>query len=455
MKIAVTGATGFVGRPLAQRLLADGHAIVALTRDRERAARVLPARCRVATWDPESGIMAPDVLAGVDAVVSLAGTSVAAGRWTAPRKESIRRSRVEGTRLLVDAIAALPAERRPRILLSASAIGYYGDRGDAVLTEDSDPGSGFLAEVCRAWEAEARVGERHGVRTVLLRTGIVLGRGGGALASLLPLFRLGLGGRVGTGTQWMSWIHLDDLIELWAFALGRDDVRGPVNAVAPNPVTNGDFTATLARVLARPAVLPVPGIALRVALGEMAEVLLEGQRVRPAVAERGGVGFHHPELGEALVDLTRDPATTLVMEQWVPRPPEDVFSFFSDAHNLERITPPFLKFRILSVSTPTMQTGTRIDYQISLHGVPVRWQSLIQDWNPVRSFVDTQTRGPYHRWEHTHEFEPHDGGTVIRDRVQYELPIGALGAVVAGGFVAKDLRTIFAYRRDKVREIFG
>ncbi|MEO6026981.1 MAG: TIGR01777 family oxidoreductase [Candidatus Binatia bacterium] len=455
MKVAITGATGFVGRPLCERLLADGYEVLVLTRDRERAARVLPARCRLATWDPERHTIDANVLTGVDAVVSLAGTSVAEGRWTARRKESIRRSRIDGTRMLVDAIAALPAEQRPRIFLSASAIGYYGDRDDEVLTEQSPPGSGFLADVCREWEAEALVAERHGLRTVLVRTGIVLGRGGGALASLLPIFRLGLGGRVGSGRQWMSWIHLDDLIGLWMFALGRAEVRGPVNGVAPNPVTNADFTATLARVLARPAVIPVPALALRVGLGEMANVLLEGQRVRPEVAATRGFVFRHPELGEALVDVTRDPATTLVMEQWVPRPPEEVFPFFSDAHNLERLTPPFLKFRILDVSTPAMQTGTRIDYQLSLHGVPVRWQSLIQEWNPIHSFVDTQTKGPYQRWDHTHEFEAYDGGTVIRDRVHYELPIGALGAMVAGRFVAKDVQTIFTYRREKIREIFG
>jgi uncharacterized protein (TIGR01777 family) len=396
-----------------------------------------------------------NVLADVQAVVSLAGTSVASGRWTAKRKESIRRSRVDGTRMLVEAMAALPGDRRPRILLSASAVGYYGDRGEELLTEESPPGAGFLADVCRAWEAEARAAERLGVRTVLVRTGVVLGRGGGALERLLPVFRLGLGGRVGSGSQWMSWIHLDDLIELWTFALHRGEMRGPLNAVAPQPVTNADFTATLARVLARPALLPAPAIALRIALGEMADVLLQSQRVSPRAAENLGCSFRHRELGAALVDLTRDPATTFVTEQWVPRPPEEVFAFFGDAHNLERITPPFLKFRILGVSTPTLRTGTRIDYRLSLHGVPVRWQSLIQEWNPVRSFVDTQTRGPYHRWEHTHEFEPCDGGTVIRDRVHYELPIGALGAVVAGGFVANDLRRIFTYRRQVIREIFG
>ena len=454
MIVAITGATGFVGTRLTAHLLAAGHEVVALTRSPERAERELPVRCRVAAWDPEHGRVDPGALDGVDAVVNLAGAGVADGRWTARRKEAIRRSRVDATRLLVDTIAALPSPRRPRVLVSASAIGFYGDRGDEMLTEESAGGTGFLAEVCRGWEDAAVGAEAHGVRTVRMRIGVVLGRDGGALARMLPPFRLGLGGRIGSGNQWMSWIHVDDLVALVAFALERQDVRGVVNAVAPSPVTNAELSATLGRVLGRPAIVPVPSVALRVALGEMAEVLLAGQRVVPSAAQALGFRFGHPELGGALVDVTADPATTLFREQWVPRPPEEVFPFFADAHNLERITPPFLKFRILKVSTPVLQNGTRIDYQLSLHGVPVRWQSLIRDWNPDRSFVDSQTRGPYRRWDHTHEFEPHRGGTILRDRVQYELPLGALGSVVAGSFVARDLETIFAYRRSVVREIF-
>jgi ligand-binding SRPBCC domain-containing protein len=228
-----------------------------------------------------------------------------------------------------------------------------------------------------------------------------------------------------------------------------------VNGVAPRAVTNAEFTATLARVLGRPALLPVPATALRIALGEMAGVLLESQRVVPAETEARGFRFRHPDLGSALVEVTADAGTVLEVEQWVPAPLDTVFSFFADARNLERITPPFLHFRILAVSTPTLRTGTRIDYRLSLHGVPVRWQSLIQDWQPNRTFVDVQTRGPYRRWEHTHEFESWNGGTIIRDRVAYELPVGALGAAVAGGFVAGDVARIFAFRRTAVREIFG
>jgi hypothetical protein len=455
MIVAVTGATGFVGTRLVAHLLATGHGVVVLTRRRADAERALPVRCRVAVWDPEHGALDPSALAGVDAVVNLAGAGVADARWTAQRKEIIRRSRVESTHRLVAAIAGVPADRRPRVLVSASAVGFYGDCGDEMLTEQSPRAPGFLADVCEAWEREALVAETHGVRTVLVRIGVVLGRGGGALARMLPPFRLGLGGCIGSGRQWMSWIHRDDLVALLAFALERADVRGVVNGVAPTPVTNADFATILGRTLVRPALLPVPSAALKLALGEMGGVLLEGQRVFPAAAEAHGFRFRFRELPEALVEITRDPSTTLEREQWVPRSPEEVFPFFSDAHNLERLTPPFLKFRVLAVSTPTLETGTRIDYRLSLHGVPVRWQSLIQDWSPNRSFADTQTRGPYHRWDHMHEFEPYDGGTIIRDRVHYELPLGALGGVVAGGFVAKDVAAIFAFRHEAIREIFG
>jgi uncharacterized protein len=451
MRIVITGATGFVGTALTARLLADGHEIVGVSRDPERAAAVLPARCRVVAWDSR----AETALADADAVVNLAGAGVADARWTAERKTIVRASRVDATRALVGTLAALPPPRRPRALLSASAVGYYGDTGDVAVAETAPAGSDFLAEVCREWEHEAAAAERLGVRTVMLRIGVVLDRGGGALERMLPLFRCGLGGRLGSGRQWMSWIHRHDLVALIAFALARDDVRGPVNAVAPAPVTNAELTATLAACLGRPAIVPVPAAALRLALGEMAGMLLTGQRVRPAVAERLGFAYRHRDLGSALADVCRDPARVLEMEQWVPRPVSEVFAFFSDPRNLERITPSFLGFRILDVSTSTLQSGTRIDYRLSLHGLPIRWQSLIRDWSPNRSFVDVQTRGPYRRWEHTHTFEPQDGGTVIRDHVVYELPLGGLGQLVGGPLVDRDLTRIFSYRRATIRELLG
>ena len=296
MRVAITGASGFVGRALTARLLADGHEVVALSRDPERAAVVLPARCRVAAWDPS----ADAELAGIDAVVNLAGAGVADARWSTRRKATIRASRVDATRALVGSLAAVPPARRPRVLLSASAVGYYGDTGDAVVDETAPAGGDFLADVCRGWEHEAAAAEALGIRTVTFRIGVVLDRGGGALERMLPVFRCGLGGRLGSGRQWISWIHRHDLVGLIVLALARDDVRGPVNAVAPAPVTNTELTATLAACLGRPAILPVPAVTLRLALGEMAGMLLTGQRVLPRAAQTLGYRWRYPELGPAL-----------------------------------------------------------------------------------------------------------------------------------------------------------
>ena len=275
MNIAITGASGLIGRHLMQSLAEAGHSLRALSR------QALPVEC--------------------DAVIHLAGEPVAQ-RWTAGAKQLIRDSRVAGTRNLVEALAALP--RRPEALICASATGYYGSRGDEVLTESSAPGSGFLPEVCVAWEREAQAAEAFGMRVVRVRTGIVLDSNGGALVRMLPPFRMGVGGRLGSGRQWMSWIHLEDLAALFQFAV-ENQVRGPLNGVAPNPATNSDFTRELARALRRPAVIPVPEFALRLLFGEMADVLLASQRVAPGAAEAAGFRFRFPQLAPALADLLR------------------------------------------------------------------------------------------------------------------------------------------------------
>jgi uncharacterized protein (TIGR01777 family) len=238
----------------------------------------------------------------VEAVFHLAGEPVAEGRWTAAKKQRIRDSRVLGTRQLVASIGdILP---RPRVLICASAIGYYGDRGDQLLEETSAAGRGFLPDVCREWEAEALEAEKFGVRVVLARFGMVLAARGGALDRMRTPFRLGLGGKLGSGQQWMSWVHLDDAVGLLLHAAARKELRGPVNVVSPNPVTNQEFTRQLGRALARPAVLPVPRLALSLAFGELSEVLLESQRVLPRVALESGYSFAFPELGPALLACT-------------------------------------------------------------------------------------------------------------------------------------------------------
>jgi uncharacterized protein (TIGR01777 family) len=287
MRVLVTGGTGLVGRPACDALRAAGHAVTVVSREPGR----VPARA--IGWDALRGAM-PET----DAIVNLAGDPIAAGRWTQERKAAIRRSRVEGTRALVAAIAA--AEPRPKVLVSASAVGYYGDRGSEPLDEAARPGSDFLARVCVEWEAEARRAEAFGVRVVLLRIGVVLAPDGGALAAMLLPFRAGLGGPVGGGKQWMSWVHRDDVVGLIRDAVGTEAYAGPVNATSPNPVTNRDFARALGRALHRPAFLPVPALGLRLLMGEMATLLVSGQRVLPAVAQRVGYAWRQPELPAAL-----------------------------------------------------------------------------------------------------------------------------------------------------------
>jgi uncharacterized protein (TIGR01777 family) len=295
MRIAISGASGTIGRRLLRQLAADGATLYALGR---RAAPNLPAGARSFAWDPPRE-EPPATALDVDAVIHLAGENVAQ-RWTAEARRRILESRVEGTRNLVRAMARLA--RKPAVLICASATGYYGSRGDETLDESSAPGSGFLADVCRAWESEALAAEALGMRVVRMRTGVVLDPGGGALPRMLPPFRMGAGGRLGSGRQWMPWIHRDDLTALFRFALDGS-LAGAVNAVAPDPATNASFTRALARALGRPALIPVPAFALRALFGEMAGMLLDSQRVVPRQAEAAGFRFRFPQLESALSEL--------------------------------------------------------------------------------------------------------------------------------------------------------
>ncbi len=297
MKILVSGASGLVGSALCPRLESSGEQVY-------RLVRHAPARAHEIVWDPERGVADPAQLEGFDAVVHLAGESIGAGRWTEARKERIRSSRAVGTRGLAEALARVT--RKPRAFVCASAVGWYGNRGDERLDETSPPGSGFLAEVCREWEAACEPLARAGVRVVNTRFGMILAPHGGALPKMLVPFRMGIGGRLGSGDQWMSWIALDDVLGGIRHVLARPDLSGPVAFTAPSPVTNAEFTRVLARVLRRPAIVPAPAIALRLVLGEMAdELMLAGQRVLPAALQRAGYAFMHPELEGALRHVLR------------------------------------------------------------------------------------------------------------------------------------------------------
>jgi len=294
--VLITGATGLVGKRLVRALLADRCAVRAATRTPANAR--LPAGVEAVAWD---GVMIPSArIAGCDALVHLAGEAVFGGLLTKSRRDRIYASRIDSTRALVESIGRLPAAERPKVFVCASAVGYYGDRGDEQLPESAAPGSGFLADLCVAWEEEARAAAALGVRTVSLRIGIVLAHEGGALATLARLFRLGLGGRVGSGAQWVPWIHVDDLVAMIIVALRDERWSGAVNAVAPNPATNADLTRELARAVRRPALLPAPAFAVRAALGDIATEILGSRRVIPARATELGFRFRIESLERAL-----------------------------------------------------------------------------------------------------------------------------------------------------------
>lgn len=293
MTITITGASGFIGRRLMKALSNSGHTIRVLSR---HAGTNLPVGVKLYAWDPLKGPPPSESLEGADAVVHLAGEQVAQ-RWNDEVKQKIRDSRVIGTRNLVQALSGLAA--RPSVLVSSSAVGYYGSRGDEVLTEQSAPGTGFMPDVCIAWEREADQAAPLGVRVVKIRTGVVLGANGGALAKMVPPFKAGMGGKMGSADQWMSWIHLDDLTGLIQRALDNT-VSGPINGTAPNPVTNAEFTKKMGHALSRPAVVPLPAFMLKTMFGEMADVMLSSQRVLPKAAEAAGYQFRYPELEPAL-----------------------------------------------------------------------------------------------------------------------------------------------------------
>jgi uncharacterized protein (TIGR01777 family) len=296
MNIAITGASGFIGRRLMKTLANGNHTLRVLSR---HAGTNLPPGVQLYVWDAMKGQPSEESLDGVDAVIHLAGEPIAQ-RWTDDVKQKIRESRATGTRHLVQALST--ARRRPAVLVAGSAVGYYGSRGEEILTESSAPGSGFMADVCVAWEKEAGLAESLGIRVVKLRTGVVLGANGGVLAKMVPPFKAGMGGKLGHGDQWMSWVHLDDLVGIIQHAV-ENPVTGPVNGTSPKPVTNADFTKALGHILSRPAIVPMPAFTLKFMFGEMSDVMLASQRVLPKAAEAAGYVFRYPGVEPALANV--------------------------------------------------------------------------------------------------------------------------------------------------------
>lgn len=307
MRITVAGGSGFIGRRLVQVLLEQNHTVQVLSRDPATTAKTLASSPRLGTagYNPLDPTSWADKLQGSDGVINLVGAPLAGVRWTPERKAEIRRSRVEVTAALVQGLAQL--DQKPQVLINSSAIGYYGPRDDTALVETSAPGEGFLAQLTQDWESAAQPAQELGIRVVMLRTGIVLAAEGGALAQMVGPFQAFMGGPIGQGSQWLSWIHRDDLVKLIVFALQTEGVSGVLNGTAPEPLTMADFCHTLGQVMGRPSWLPVPEIALEMLFGEAAQVVLTGQRVLPAAAEAAGFQFTYPQLKSALTEILVTP----------------------------------------------------------------------------------------------------------------------------------------------------
>ncbi|MFN0107516.1 MAG: TIGR01777 family oxidoreductase [Blastocatellia bacterium] len=299
MKILITGATGFIGQALCKLLAAEGHTFNVLSR---RPESVRLPNSTAFHWNPEAETPPAEAWTGVEAVIHLAGEPVAAKRWDEEQKRRIRDSRIVGTRNLVNGMKA--TDQPPKVFISGSAVGFYGNRGDEQVHERSAPGIGFFPDVCTAWEREAEAAKNLGTRVVLARIGVVLGDGGMLEKILLP-FKLGVGGKLGSGKQWFPWIHIDDIVGVLRHALYNDKLSGPINGVAPNSATNAEFTEALGKALNRPTIFPVPEFALRIAMGEMANAALDSQRVYPTVALESGYKFHYPMLQPALDSILK------------------------------------------------------------------------------------------------------------------------------------------------------
>ncbi|MES2803168.1 MAG: TIGR01777 family oxidoreductase [Bdellovibrionota bacterium] len=449
MKILITGATGHVGNFVGRKLVELGHDVVVITRSKEKALSYLEFPAEVIEHDLVAHPLPEKKLQGIEAIVHLMGETVD-GRWTDKKKEDILISRKKSSEHLVQ---NLPASLK--VIVSASAQGIYGDQKAQLVTEKAKLGSDFLADVCKQWEAPFK-NLNKSIRAVQLRIGLVLDPQSGVLRKMIPLFQRGMGGTLGTGKQYMSWIAIEDLADIIVETLVNTKYQGAINCSTTNPVTNSEWTKLLGKQLQALPSPPVPSFALRIALGEMATAVLGSVKMAPEILTANSFNFKYPSLKEYFAEALepyKNGQYFYSVKQFVPRNIESVFTFFSEAANLETITPPFLNFHVSKVSTKNIQEGTLIDYKLSLKGIPMKWKTLIAEWNPPHSFVDTQLSGPYRVWHHTHRFEKLGNGTLLSDEVRYKVPLGFLGQMMASTFVQRDVEKIFKFRREVIHNI--
>jgi uncharacterized protein (TIGR01777 family) len=452
MKILVTGATGFVGKKLCEELIIAGHEVHGITRSIERAKEKILLPIKFHQGDL---LQAPIELdQDFDIVVNLMGENIGEKKWSEEQKEIILKSRSQSTKNLYDSLK----NNKGSMFVQASAIGYYRDsQGDEWLDENTEQANFFLAKVCDEWEKSSLMFKQNFEKHLILRIGVVLGYDGALMHKLIPLYRKGLGGVLGSGKQWMSWIHRDDLVNMIIFSI-ENKASGLINAVAPNPIQNKEFNKKLSSYIERPAFFRVPAFLLKLIMGAQSYLALSSQRIKSNIED---FNFKYATMDQALEEICSYKHTMpidrkafhhrLRQVQFIDMPIEKVFDFFSDAKNLERITPDMLNFRITYQSTPQIQDGTIFKYKLKVHGLPVSWKTHITNWKVNEQFTDYQEKGPYQVWDHTHKFIPCHGGTLMIDDVLYRLPMGFLGELGGLWLVKKDVPSIFEYRAKEMK----
>ncbi len=454
--ILITGATGLVGTHLLDALIeSNRYEIRILTRDATKAKKEILLPLSFYEWDVERKSLEDKAVEGVDYIVHLAGENVAS-YWTEETKRRILNSRVDSTKLLIDALKKYPNQKTK--FIQASAIGIYGDCSEQLINEEQKAADGFLADVCKQWEDTLLQDTQEGITKAIIRIGIVLSTQGGALQKMLPAFKFNLGGRLGSGDQFMSWIHIDDLVSMFIYLIENETTQTIFNGVSLKPVTNAQFTKTLNKVLGKITFLPVPAMILKLILGQMSKIVLSSQRIEPTSFIKSGFKFKFSELEDALRNLLRFEVQgegLLLEQQWIEEPKDVVFDFFKEAKNLEKITPEYLQFKVLGMSTDNIQKGSLIDYKLKLRGIPFKWKTLISKFEENEMFIDQQQKGPYNKWVHTHTFTEVNGGTLIKDHVVYKLPLGSFGRTVAGWYVKRDVESIFNYRKKVIGNHFS
>lgn len=429
MKIFITGITGLIGKQLAISLIKKGHQVYGVSRKSD--IPFLPKN-HIIKADLEKEISS-DLVSGYDVIIHLSGHPVATEKWTQEVKNKIKKSRVLATENLIKAINKLPPDQRPQYFISGSAIGIYG--------------KGFLSEVTQDWELAAK--KIKNIPSARIRTGIVLSQYGGVLSEMPPVV-------VGQGKMMMSWIHINDWISACEYLI-ENRIEGEFNFTAPVPVSQSQFIKALVQSRKYPFKLWCPQFILNIVLGERASVLFESLEILPNQLVKSGYKFQFESIEKALEEIFKNQdwlSQVIFSAQHVNETKDSVFSFFSEAKNLEKITPDFLNFHILNKSTENIKKGTLIDYSLKLHGIKIKWKTLISQWTPKQVFVDEQLRGPYKKWHHTHEFFDAKQGTLMIDRVIFKIPLGVLG-IVTLPWVKKDVHTIFEYRKKIIGEIFN